>query len=116
VSLLRPLEGVTGKLVHGIATRALQQNGGVVESDRDDLIYRVVSEDAHSAGVAEGVLRLAPAMVGMLLMLILLSLPRFVPLPAMVELPIFLIVGLVTIVALGQGKQIDVKPATDDCE
>ena len=114
MSITRPLEGPVNAYVHGIAKRALQQNGGVVESNRDDLIYRVVTEDAHSAGVAEGVLRLAPAMVGMLLMLILLVLPRFVALPAMVELPIFLIVGLVTIEALGQGQQIDVKPATDE--
>jgi len=114
MSALRPLEAVTGQLVHGIATRALQQNGGVVESDRDDLMYRVVSEDAHSAGVAEGVLRLAPGMVGMLLMLILLVLPRFVAVPALVELPVFVTIGLVTIEALGQAQQIDVKPANDE--
>jgi len=114
MSVLRPLESVTGKLVHGIATRALQQNGGVVESDPDDLIYRVVSEDEHSAGVAEGVLRLAPGMVGMMFMLLLLVLPRFLAVPVLLELPVFAIVGLVTIEALGQGQKIDVKPATDD--
>lgn len=111
--ITRPFYGPVNDALDRFVTKTLNMAGGVAEKG-EDLTYWIDSDDDHAAGVAEGSLSVLPALFGGIVMVLLLIVTDYTPTGPLLDVGALLLVALVTVEALEQGRDISVKTYHDD--